>query len=136
MQNFNNSMFCIGINNAYIESSFQIFSTKYDTDTFWWKPGHENWTISQACEGIILQIFLFVFSYSFQLHLKTTARDHKLNLLITLKTYQTATIFKLSQRNAIFNIEGETSGTIYDETHKEHIINTNSMVEVTKVKNR
>ena len=133
MQNFNNLMFCIGINN-YIDEFIPDIFLKYDTDTFWWKPGHENWTISQACEGIILHIF-FSSSYYFQVHLKTTARDHKLNLLITLKTYQTATIIKLSQRNAIFNIEGETSGTIYDETHKEHICNTNSMVEVTKVKN-
>ena len=84
---------------------------------------------------VLFYTYFFSSSYYFQVHLKTTARDHKLNLLITLKTYQTATIIKLSQRNAIFNIEGETSGTIYDETHKEHICNTNSMVEVTKVKN-
>ena len=134
MQNFNNSMFCIGINNAYIESSFQIFPTKYDTDTFWWKPGHENWTLSQACEGTILLIFLFLFSHSFKVHLKATARDHKLSLLITLKTYQTATILKFSQRNVIFNMDRETSGTIYDDTHKEQIFSTNSTVEVTKVK--
>ena len=133
MQNFNNLMFCIGINN-YIDKFIPDIFLKYDTDTFWWKPGHENWTISQACEGTILLIFLFVFSHSFKVHLKATARDHKLNLLITLKTYQTATILKFSQRNIIFNIDGETSGTIYDDTHKEQIFNTNSTVEVTKVK--
>ena len=82
---------------------------------------------------IFYSYFLFYLSF-YQVHLKTTARDHKLNLLITLKTYQTGTILKFSKRNVIFNIAGDTSGTIYDETHKEHIFNTNSTVEVVNLK--